>query len=62
MNDLIDSLFIVHPPAPAAVAPDPLWPVRRSFGEDDAAGTPAAKIPSRRARTVLRRKRVVLSA
>ncbi|HEY4300132.1 MAG TPA: hypothetical protein VGM73_04625 [Candidatus Didemnitutus sp.] len=61
MNDLIHSLFISHPPAPATGATDPLWPVRRSFGEDDATA-PVAKAPSRRPRPTLRRKRVPLAA
>jgi hypothetical protein len=61
VNDLIQSLFISHPPAPASGSTDPLWPVRRSFGEDDVT-VPAAKAPSGRARPALRRKRVPLTA
>lgn len=61
MNDLIQTPFIDRPPGPAAGRSDPLWPVRRSFGEDDPAPTPA-RVPARRSRQVIRRKRAALSA
>ncbi|HVU15743.1 MAG TPA: hypothetical protein VHD32_02375 [Candidatus Didemnitutus sp.] len=61
MNDLIQTPFIDRPPGPAAGSPDPLWPVRRSFGEDDPAPS-GTRSPARRPRQLIRRKRVPVSA
>jgi hypothetical protein len=59
MNDFIQSIFITHPPAPARGQPDPLLPIRRSFGEGDTVvALPLArtrsrtKFPARPKRTV----------
>jgi hypothetical protein len=57
MNDFIRSIFISQPPAPARGGPDPLLPIRRSFGEGDLPQPQPSLRPSRRTRSCVRVKR-----